>query len=272
MKMKHVAAAAALSLAMAGTASAQTPGSTQGGSTQRTPGATSGTDTSSQRQDPTARAGAKAMSSQEFVREAAVGGMAEVELGRLASERASNAEVKRFAQRMVTDHTKSNEELKSVAQRKNLTLPTDLDAEHKAKKDKLSRLNGAAFDRAYMDEMRADHRKNVETFRQQSRAGDDADVKAFAAKSLPTLEEHLQLAEKTHAAVGTSGSRDDDKPGATGTGGATVRPGDRERGTGTGTPGNTAPTPGTPGSPGTPGAGSDPRNQPGSVPGTGIQR
>lgn len=255
MKMKSVVAVAAMAVAMSGAAaSAQTTNSNQAGSTQQ------------------ASSNSQAMSANAFVQEAAVGGMAEVELGKLASERASSDQVKQFAQRIVTDHSKANDELKALAQRKSIMVPGSLDAKHKATHDKLAKLSGAAFDRAYMEEVRDDHRKDVEAFREQSRSGSDPDIKAFAAKTLPTLEAHLKLAEQTNAAVGTSGNTDKDKPNTTGTSGTTIRPGDRGTGSGTGTPGNTAPTPGTPGTPGSPGAGSDPRNQPGSIPGTGIQR
>jgi putative membrane protein len=139
--------------------------------------------------------------------DAARGSMAEVELGRLATQKASSPEVKQFGQRMVDDHTKANDELKTLAQGKSITIPTDLDAKHQATRDRLSKLSGAAFDRAYMQEMVADHRKNVDEFRKQSQSGKDAEVKAWAAKTLPTLEEHLKMAQSaSRGAVGTSGS------------------------------------------------------------------
>jgi putative membrane protein len=139
--------------------------------------------------------------------DAARGSMAEVELGRLATQKASSPEVKQFGQRMVDDHTKANDELKTLAQSKSITIPTDLDAKHQATRDRLSKLSGAAFDRAYMQEMVADHRKNVNEFRKQSQSGKDAEVKAWAAKTLPTLEEHLKMAQSaSRGAVGTSGS------------------------------------------------------------------
>jgi len=139
--------------------------------------------------------------------DAARGGMAEVELGRLAADKASNDQVKQFAQRMVDDHSKANDELKSIAQQKSITLPTDLDAKHKSTRDRLTKLSGASFDRAYMQNMLADHRKDVNDFRKESQSGNDSDVKAFAAKTLPTLEEHLKMAQSTNGAVGTSGSK-----------------------------------------------------------------
>ncbi len=146
----------------------------------------------------------------DFILEAAMGGMAEVELGQLAATKAQSDQVKQFAQRMVTDHGKANDELKQMAQTKNIMLPTDSGAHHKAIKDRLAKLSGAAFDRAYMQEMVTDHRKDVNAFRKESQSGRDAEVKAWAAKTLPTLEEHLKMAETaSHAAVGTSGTKTD---------------------------------------------------------------
>jgi putative membrane protein len=132
---------------------------------------------------------------EHFVMEAASGGMAEVELGKLAADKASSAKVKDFAQRMVTDHGKANDELKSLAAKKNITLPSSPDAKHKATYDRLSKLSGAAFDRAYIADMLADHQKDVAAFKKQSQTGKDADIKAWAAATLPTLEEHLKLVQ-----------------------------------------------------------------------------
>jgi putative membrane protein len=138
-----------------------------------------------------------------WVTKVAEGGMAEVDLGKLAAEKASSDEVKKFGQRMVDDHSKANDELKSLAQKKNITLPSDLDAKHKAEHDRLAKLSGAAFDRAYMRSMLADHRKDVAEFRTEANSGKDPDVKAFAAKTLPTLEDHLKTAEQTSKTVGS---------------------------------------------------------------------
>jgi putative membrane protein len=154
----------------------------------------------------TNKAGMKAGSDSMFVMKAAKGGLAEVQLGQLAADKASSDEVKKFGQRMVTDHSKANDELKSLAQQKNITLPTDLDAKDKATHDRLSKLSGAAFDRAYMQHMLADHRTDVNEFKKESTAGKDPEVKAWAGKTLPTLEEHLKLAQDTTKAVGTSGT------------------------------------------------------------------
>ena len=133
---------------------------------------------------------------QAFVIQTAKNGMAEVELGKLASEKASSAKVKAFGQRMVTDHGKAGEELKSLAATKQITLPTMPDPEHKALHDRLAKLSGAEFDRAYVREMVAGHRKGVDSFTMESMSGKDNDVKAWAAKTLPTVREHLRMIEE----------------------------------------------------------------------------
>jgi putative membrane protein len=132
---------------------------------------------------------------EKFVMEAAMGGMMEVELGRLAAEKGMSDEVKQFGQRMVDDHSKANEELMQLASGKGITLPTGLDAKHKAMRDRMASLSGAAFDKAYKQEMLKDHRKDVAEFEKQSMKAADADLKGFAAKTLPTLKEHLSMIE-----------------------------------------------------------------------------
>jgi len=133
----------------------------------------------------------------------AKGGMAEVELGKLATEKAASDEVKKFGQRMVDDHSKANDDLKTLAQNKKVTLPADIDPKEKALHDRLAKLSGAAFDRAYMQAMLADHRQDVAEFRKEANSGTDADVKAFAAKTLPTLEDHLKRAQQINKTVGS---------------------------------------------------------------------
>jgi putative membrane protein len=136
-----------------------------------------------------------------FVTKAAEGGLAEVQMGQLAQQHASNSEVKQFAQQMVTDHTKVNDELKTIASGENITLPTTMSPKDQAKYNRLSKLNGAAFDKAYMNDMVADHRADISEFRRESEQGNNAQLKNFASKNLPTLEQHLKLAEKAQAAV-----------------------------------------------------------------------
>jgi putative membrane protein len=136
-----------------------------------------------------------------FMVEAAQGGMAEVEMGRIAVQNASDAKVKQFGQRMVDDHSKANAELKTVAAQKGVKLPAQLDAKHRGAAGRLSKLHGAAFDKAYIDGMVKDHREDVAEFERQANGASDAAVKAFAAKTLPTLREHLKMAEDAQSAL-----------------------------------------------------------------------
>jgi putative membrane protein len=138
-------------------------------------------------------------SDQKFALEAAMGGMAEVEMGRLAVQHGSSAAVKQFGQRMVDDHSQANSELMQLASTKGITLPTGLDAKHQSEIAKMSQLSGAAFDRAYSKEMVKDHEKDVALFQKQSMRGADSDLKSLAAKTLPTLQEHLQMARALSA-------------------------------------------------------------------------
>jgi len=158
-------------------------------------------------QKTTGTTGTLAPADHNFVNEAAIGGLAEVELGNLAKEKASNPDVKSFGDRMATDHGKANDELKNWAQQKNVTLPTELDAKHKAERDRLAKLSGDAFDKAYMRLMVADHSHDVAAFKRESTAAKDPDLKAWAGKTLPTLEDHQKLAKDTNAKVaGTGGA------------------------------------------------------------------
>jgi putative membrane protein len=138
-----------------------------------------------------------------FVKKAALGGMTEVETSKLAVDKAQDPQVKSFAQQMVTDHTAANEELKSLAQKKGWTLPTKLDAEHKAIVQKLGAKSGANFDAAYSKQMMQDHEKTVALFKGAAQSS-DADLAQWARKTLPTLEKHEQLAAnlpaESHAA------------------------------------------------------------------------
>ena len=122
-----------------------------------------------------------------FMNDAAPGGLAEVELGKLATNKAQNPEVKAFAQKMIEDHSKAGEELKTLAAQKKVTLPTDVLPKHKEVMDKLSKLSGADFDREYVKAMVEAHEKDVTAFNSVANGATDADVKAFAAKTLPTL-------------------------------------------------------------------------------------
>jgi putative membrane protein len=132
----------------------------------------------------------------KFAMEAAMGGMEEVEMGRLAAEKGASDEVRQFGQRMVDDHSKANQELMQVASSKSMTLPTALDPKHQADMQKMSALSGEAFDKAYVKMMVKDHKKDVGEFQKESTRGTDADIKGFATRTLPTLQEHLQMIQR----------------------------------------------------------------------------
>ena len=136
----------------------------------------------------------------QFVERAAAGGAAEVQMGQLAQQKASSSQVKVFAARMVNDHTKANEELKQLAQAKGIALPAAPPKSHHDA-DKMSKLSGAEFDRDYMAHMVADHRKTVAEFKKASESAKDTEVKAFAGKTLPTLQDHLNQAQSIQASV-----------------------------------------------------------------------
>ena len=131
-----------------------------------------------------------------FVKKAAQSGLAEVELGQLATQKASTEEVKKFGQRMVDDHTKANEQLKQVAAEKNIDVPQQLDAKDKATKAHLEKLSGQQFDLLYMKDMVRDHQKDVAEFERESKIAKDPAIKNFAQQTLPILKDHLKEAEK----------------------------------------------------------------------------
>jgi putative membrane protein len=127
----------------------------------------------------------------DFYTKAGYAGIAEVELSKLALTKSQNAEIKKFAQKMVDDHTKAATALQDLATKKGKVLPADMDSSHKSTLEKLKGLSGADFDKAYVDAMVEDHEDAVDLFENESEDGTDADSKAFAAKTLPTLKSHL---------------------------------------------------------------------------------
>ena len=137
---------------------------------------------------PSMTASSTAPADAKFVKEAADGGMAEVELGQLALEKASSSDVKQFGQRMVEDHGKANDELKQLAAQKHVDLPAEPSAKHKATKARLEKLSGEQFDKAYMADMLKDHKQDVAAFEKESKSAKDPDVKSFAAKTLPNFK------------------------------------------------------------------------------------
>jgi len=137
---------------------------------------------------------ATSMSDKTFVDKAAEGGMAEVQLSKLAMDKSDSADVKKFARKMVEDHSKAGEELKQIAAQKNIAVPSAMDEKHKQVFDKLEKLNGAAFDKEYMRAMAVDHDEAVKLFKTQAQSGSDQELRVFAAKTLPVIEKHDDMA------------------------------------------------------------------------------
>lgn len=141
----------------------------------------------------------KPVTPQSFATQAATIGKAEIELGKLAAEKSQDQDVRKYAQRMVKDHQAAEAKLKKIAAEENIKLPQSLDAEHEAIKEKLSGLQGEAFDREYAKVMAKGHDKAVALFESASQdAKMPADLKEFAASTLPTLKEHKDMAHSLH--------------------------------------------------------------------------
>ncbi|HWR15912.1 MAG TPA: DUF4142 domain-containing protein [Terriglobales bacterium] len=173
-----------------------THGKTHKGSTSK---AASSSETSS---SAGAASGSLSAADKKFVMKAAEGGLTEVQLGQLAAQKGQSDDVKKFGQRMVDDHGKANDQLKQLAEQKGVTLPTEPSAKDKAEADRLSKLSGDQFDKAYMRHMVMDHKKDVAEFKKESTTAKDSDVKNFATQTLPTLEDHLKQAEQVAGSTG----------------------------------------------------------------------
>lgn len=132
----------------------------------------------------------------DFVQMAGLASNAEIELSQLALQTSKNARVRYYAEKMVADHTQSAKELKQLASRKGLTVPSGLDEMHRKSADSLARLPNTQFDQAYMDQMIADHEQAVTLFRQQTQTGADDGLRQFAIRMLPHLQEHLRQARE----------------------------------------------------------------------------
>lgn len=131
----------------------------------------------------------------QFITEAAQGGMAEVEMGRLAVKQASSETVRKYAQQMINDHTKANKQLMSLATKKGVTPPTTIGSEYETVRARLSKLSGKNFDQAYMKEAGITaHKLQADLYQRQAKQGQDPDLRAFAAKTLPIVQGHLQMA------------------------------------------------------------------------------
>jgi putative membrane protein len=140
-------------------------------------------------------------STADFMVKVADVGMTEVKLGGIAQEKAMNKRIKDFGEMMTRDHTKAGDELKSLARRKNVTLPDSIGSDHRNKIDNLQKKNGKDFDRAYIDMMVDGHQSTVNDFEKASNNTKDPDVKAWVDKTLPTLRAHLDSAKAIQKAI-----------------------------------------------------------------------
>jgi len=145
-------------------------------------------------------------SDRSFLKKAAQGGLAEVALGQVAQQQASDSQVKSFGNRMVQDHTQANDKLMTLAQSLNVTLPTTPSKSDEKEMDKLKAMNGDDFDSAYTKAMVKDHKKDIKEFEHAAKDAANPQVKAFAQDSLPMLKQHLALAEKLPEAKSKSAS------------------------------------------------------------------
>jgi putative membrane protein len=142
-----------------------------------------------------------------FVGEAATGGLMEVELGRYAEQNALNPRVKNFGAMMVRDHSKANDELKAIAAGKNISFPATMDDSQMNIVNDLKTKSGADFDKEYMKEMVDDHERDVDKFKKESEDGTDAEIKAFASKTLPILNAHQDSAKSIRDALNNKNSK-----------------------------------------------------------------
>ena len=159
-------------------------------STTKDPHATSELSSQPRQHSPSNKTPEK-LTDEAFIQKAAQGGMLEVELGKLAEQKATSSDVKEFGAGMVKDHSTADAELKVIADKKGISVPTTLDAKHQASLTKFQHLSGKEFDKAYVNTMVTDHEKTASTFRQASTSAKDPEVKNFAGEKLKVIESHL---------------------------------------------------------------------------------
>ena len=160
-------------------------------------------DSISKTKDTAATASTTAVDSSDakFAKNAAGGGMAEIQLSKLAEQKSTNTKIKDFAAMMVTDHSKAGDSLAVIAKNKNITLPTALDPDHQKKYDDLSKMSGADFDKGYVKIMVDDHQGALKLMQDEATNGKDADLKAFAGKTATTVRMHLDAINKINAGM-----------------------------------------------------------------------
>jgi len=132
-----------------------------------------------------------------FVTKAAEGGAAEIQMAQLAQSKATNPAVKDLANKLVADHTKANDALKPIATKDNITWPTGMSAKDQSEYNRLQALSGAEFDKEYVNYEIKDHKQDINLFQKEADHGSNPEVKAWAAENLPSLQEHLRMAQNT---------------------------------------------------------------------------
>lgn len=147
----------------------------------------------------------KAFDDAEFVKKAASGGMLEVELGKVAKEKSADGDVRKFGDRLVTDHTKANKELVDIAKAAGYTVPTKMMPKHQEHLDMFKKESAKTFDQDFIKHMIKDHEEDIEEFDRASREARNPELKAYATKTLPTLKEHLEMAKKIRDAMTRKG-------------------------------------------------------------------
>ena len=125
-----------------------------------------------------------------------MGGLTEIALGKLAVDKGSSDAVKQFGQKLIDDHTKANDEFKQLATAGGMKIPDELDSKHQSRVDKLAKLSGAEFDKAFIKDQQKYHQQNMRDFQDEAKYGSVLQVKDLASKSLPTLQQHLELAKE----------------------------------------------------------------------------
>jgi putative membrane protein len=199
IKLAHLVALCGLSLALIAFLAAQGLGGIQQSNNNN------GSSTAGQNSNANT-GGAVSSSDRQFMMKAAMSGMEEVEMSRLAAQHAASDAVKQFAQRMIDDHTRANTELMQLAASKGVTLPTAPDAKLQAELAKMGALNGADFDRSYIREAGVkEHEKAAKLMQRASTGAADTDLRAFAAKTLPVVQEHLTMARSMSTGMGHGG-------------------------------------------------------------------
>lgn len=168
------------------------------------PNGTMGPAQNGQMQTPDTMAMKPKANDQKFVKEAAIGGMTEVQVGKLAQEKGASDAVKQFGKKLEQDHTKANAQLKQAAAQDGLTVPDSLDSKHQKMVDKLSSLSGAEFDKAFIKNAVKDHQKDIKEFQNEANNGTHANIKNFASETVPVLQEHLSMAKSLKQSNGAS--------------------------------------------------------------------